>query len=306
MVSYGLSSPADRVLSATVMVLCCVYLLGFNGASLLTKDDTQFFNHHGFLHIPSVFTPEETLELTTELDWLIGSWAGRSPGWSGDWRQVYMDPDTEKKSELVAMHDLYFYSEAWMRAVTHPQLTSAMSQLIGPNVEVHHSTMHVKPPETGHPFPMHQDWAFYQHVDGRYIDVLVHLDDTHAENGEIRFLDGSHKEGARPHITTNASGPCTPHLPTDQYRLTDTVPVPAKAGDVVCFSIHTVHGSYINQTQRNRRIVRIGYRDPDNRQTAGQSMGRPGMMVKGRRHREPEQPLFSINGPHISGKMKSA
>ncbi|MEC9253140.1 MAG: phytanoyl-CoA dioxygenase family protein [Pseudomonadota bacterium] len=273
---------------------------------MLTKDDTQFFNHHGFLHIPSVFTPEETLELTTELDWLIGSWAGRSPGWSGDWRQVYMDPDTEKKSELVAMHDLYFYSEAWMRAVTHPQLTSAMSQLIGPNVEVHHSTMHVKPPETGHPFPMHQDWAFYQHEDGRYIDVLVHLDDTHAENGEIRFLDGSHKEGARPHVTTNASGPCTPHLPTDQYRLTDTVPVPAKAGDVVCFSIHSVHGSYINQTQRNRRIVRIGYRDPDNRQTAGQSMGRPGMMVKGRRHREPEQPLFSINGPHISGKMKSA
>ena len=306
MVGRGLSSPADRVLSATVMVLCCVYLLGFNGASLLTKDDTQFFNHHGFLHIPSVFTPEETLELTTELDWLISSWAGRSPGWSGDWRQVYMDPDTEKKSELVAMHDLYFYSEAWMRAVTHPQLTSAMSQLIGPNVEVHHSTMHVKPPETGHPFPMHQDWAFYQHVDGRYIDVLVHLDDTHAENGEIRFLDGSHKEGARPHVTTNASGPCTPHLPTDQYRLTDTVPVPAKAGDVVCFSIHTVHGSYINQTQRNRRIVRIGYRDPDNRQTAGQSMGRPGMMVKGRRHREREQPLFSINGPHISRKMESA
>jgi hypothetical protein len=30
-------------------------------------------------------------------------------------------------------------------------------------------------------------------------------------------------------------------------------------------------------------------------------VGRPGMMVKGRRHRrEPEQPLFSINGPHIS------
>ena len=138
MVGRGLSSPADRVLSATVMVLCCVCLLGFNDAALLTKDDTQFFNRHGFLHIPSVFTPEETLELTTEIDWLIDSWAGRSPGWSGDWRQVYMDPDIEKKSELVAMHDLYFYSDAWMRAVTHPHLTTAMSQLIGPNVEVRH------------------------------------------------------------------------------------------------------------------------------------------------------------------------
>jgi len=71
MVGRGLSSPADRVLSATVMVLCCVCLLGFNDAALLTKDDTQFFNRHGFLHIPSVFTPEETFELTTEIDWLI-------------------------------------------------------------------------------------------------------------------------------------------------------------------------------------------------------------------------------------------
>ena len=69
----------------------------------------------------------------------------------------------------------------------------------GGPVELHHSTLHVKPPETGHPFPMHQDWAFYKHVDGRYVDVLVHLDDTRHENGEIRFLAGSHKQGALEH-----------------------------------------------------------------------------------------------------------
>jgi hypothetical protein len=25
---------------------------------------------------------------------------------------------------------------------------------------------------------MHQDWAFYKHDDDRFVDVLVHLDDT--------------------------------------------------------------------------------------------------------------------------------
>ena len=115
MVGRGLSSPADRVLSATVMVLCCVCLLGFDGAALLSKDDTQFFNHHGFLHIPSVFTPEETLELTTELDWLIDSRPARSPGWSGDWRQVYMDPDIEKKSELLGKLSPSATGAPWMR-----------------------------------------------------------------------------------------------------------------------------------------------------------------------------------------------
>jgi len=264
---------------------------------MLTPQQISFFQEHGYLHMPNLFTPAFTLQLAEQMDWLIETWADISKGWSGPWRHEYMDEETEKASQLVAMHDLYFYSNAWMRCVTDPGLTEAMSDLLGPEVELHHSTMHVKPPATGQPFPMHQDWPFYKHADGRYVDVLVHLDDTQHENGEIRFLDGSHKSGPLEHITETPEGPCTPHLPTDQYRLEDTVAVPAKAGDVACFSIHTIHGSYINQTNRNRRMVRIGYRHPENEQTAGQSLGRPGLMVRGRRRRLPGQNLFSNAGP---------
>lgn len=261
----------------------------------LTADQVGFFRDHGYLRIPEVFTPAETDELANHLDWLIGIWSETSQGWVGPWRKVYMDDATERKSKLTAMHDLHFYSEPWMKAVTNPKLTGAMADLLGPNVELHHSTMHVKPPETGHPFPMHQDWAFYQHADGRYVDVLVHLDDTRHENGEIRFLDGSHRNGALEHVTATPDGPCTPHLPTDRWKLDDTVAVPARRGDVVCFSIHTVHGSHLNTTARNRRLVRVGYRDPENVQTGGQSLGRPGLMVRGIRPRRPAQPLFKLD-----------
>lgn len=181
-----------------------------------------------------------------------------------------------------------------MGCVTKPTLVEAMVGLLGPNVELHHTTMHVKPPQQGHPFPMHQDNAFYAHEDNRYIDVLVHLDDTCHENGEIRFVEGSHKLGYMPHVTTDSQGEkCTPHLPFEQYSLEDTVPVPAKAGDVVCFNIFTIHGSYINQTDRPRRMVRVGYRHPENVQTSGQSLGRPGLMVAGQRIRQNGQALFT-------------
>jgi phytanoyl-CoA hydroxylase len=259
---------------------------------MLSKEQIAFYYEHGYLHIPQVFTPVETDELSDELDRLMQEWAFTSPGWTGPWRQAYMNPETEKKSKLTAMHDLQFYSNAWLRAVTHPRLTEAMSDLLGPNVELHHSTLHIKPPQTGHPFPMHQDNPFYAHSDGRYVDVLVHLDDTRHENGEIRFLAGSHKLGPLNHITETPAGPCTPHLPTDLYRLEDTVPVPARRGDVVCFSIYTIHGSYINTTPKPRRLVRVGYRDPQNIQTAGQSLGRPGLIVQGYRDRREGQELF--------------
>lgn len=260
----------------------------------LTQEQVDFFNEHGWLRIPQLFTPAEADELADELDRLVEDWAFTSPGWTGPWRQAYMNPETEKKSKLTAMHDLHFYSDAWMRCVTNPNLVGAIADILGDNVELHHSTMHIKPPQTGHPFPMHQDNPFYTHTDGRYIDVLVHLDDTFHENGEIRFLDGSHKLGALEHVITLPDGsPCTPHLPTDEWKLEDTVPVSAKRGDVVLFNIYTIHGSYINQTKKPRRMVRIGYKDPQNVQTFGQSMGRPSLMVSGYRERQPGQEPFS-------------
>jgi phytanoyl-CoA hydroxylase len=263
---------------------------------MLSKEQIDFYHEHGYLHVPAVFTPGEIQELSDEMDRLVQDWSFTDQGWTGPWRQAYMDPELEKKVKLTAMHDLHFYSAAWCRAVTHPCMAEIMSDLLGPNVSLHHSTMHIKPPQTGHPFPMHQDNPFYEHENGNYVDVLVHLDDTRHENGEIRFLDGSHKLGALPHVTTMPDGtPCSPHLPVDKYRLEDTVPVPAKRGDIVCFNIYTVHGSYINTTKQPRRLVRVGYCDPQNRQVAGQSLGRAGLMVHGYRVRREGQPLFKLD-----------
>ena len=247
------------------------------------QERSTFFKEHGYLHVQKVFTAGEVTELQGELDVLLRDWATISPGWSGDWRKDYMDEETEKQSKLIHLHDLQYYSDAWNQAVNNPVLVQVLADLLGENVELHHTTLHIKPSQTGHPFPMHQDMAFYEHETDQYVDVLLHLDDTCHENGEIRFLDGSNKLGYLNHVTSDNSGPCTPYLPTDKYLLEDTVPVPAKKGDIVCFNVNTIHGSYINQTQNMRRLIRMGYRNPLNRQLKGQSLNRPGRIVHGRR-----------------------
>jgi hypothetical protein len=262
---------------------------------VLSAEQIAFYHDHGWLRIEQMFTPAETDELSDHLDWIIGTWAIKDQGWTGPWRKQYMDEITEKKSKLIALHDLQLYSDAWARAVTNRKLAAAMADLLdGGPVEFHHTTLHVKPPETGHPFPMHQDLPFYRHADDRYVDVLFHLDDTCHANGEIRFLDGSHKLGPLEHITRDpATGAaCSPHLPFDKYRLEDTVPVPAKRGDIVVFNILTIHGSYVNTTNTMRRLVRGGYKHPDNKQLEGQSVLRPGWIVWGQRQRqEGQKPL---------------
>jgi phytanoyl-CoA hydroxylase len=261
----------------------------------------DFFWENGYLHLPVVFSELEVSNLTRDLVWMMNEWAENTPGWSGPWRKTYMDPVTDSRSKLISMHDLQFYSSPWLQAILKPELVSLIADLIGPELELHHSTMHIKPPGTGHPFHLHQDWAFYQHEDSRYVDALFHLDDTCHENGEIRFLAGSHKQGPLQHVVNFSDGtPCTPHLPTSDYSLQDTVPVPAKKGDVVLFNINTVHGSHINTTSSSRKLVRVGYRNPRNKQTAGHSLGRPGIVFRGTRERLEATDLFSINGPRAT------
>jgi phytanoyl-CoA hydroxylase len=256
------------------------------------RDQAALFAENGFLHVPAVFGPAETDELSDDLDRLIQEWSFEA-AWIGPWREAYLEPELARGIELSALHDLQLYSAAWARAIVHPRLAEILSRLLGGDVEFHHTTMHVKPPERGAPFPMHQDHPFYPHADARYVDVLLHLDDTGPENGEIRFLSGSHRLGPIEHIVEGPNGePSAPYLPPDRYRLEDTVAVPAKRGDVVCFSINTVHGSYMNVTNRPRRLVRMGYRHPGNRQLGGQSHGRPGVMVRGVRARAAGQAPF--------------
>jgi ectoine hydroxylase-related dioxygenase (phytanoyl-CoA dioxygenase family) len=257
-----------------------------------TEEQLEFFKENGYLHVPEVFSAEETDELAGDLDHLIQEWSFEA-AWTGPWREAYLEPELVGTVKLSALHDLQLYSAAWARAIVHPRVADALITLLGPDVEFHHTTMHVKPPERGAPFPMHQDFPFYPHADDRYVDVLLHLDDTSHENGEIRFLAGSHKGGPLEHIVQDAGGqPCHPYLPTDVYQLEDTVAVPARRGDVICFSINTVHGSYMNRTDRPRRLVRMGYRHPENRQLDGQSLGRPGVLVSGlRERRDGDSPL---------------
>ena len=45
--------------------------------------------------------------MADELDWQIETWAGKGPGWSGPWRRIYMPAAVERRSKLIALHDMH-------------------------------------------------------------------------------------------------------------------------------------------------------------------------------------------------------
>ncbi len=261
----------------------------------LTQEEVDFYNEHGFLRLKGVFSPEEVAELSDDLDYVIERFATRGKGWSGPWRQQIMTPEEEAQSVLVALHEIEMYAGSWMRAVVKRRLVDSLADILGEDVEFHHATLHAKGPDYGAPFPMHQDQPFYPHENGRYIDAILHVDGADEDGGCLKFLDGSHKQGPLVH---NMEG--TPHLDQKVYRLEDSVSCPAEPGDVVFFSIHTIHGSSLNRKPRWRRVMRLGYRDPRNVQLSGQGFGRPGLMVHGRRPKLSEENLAVYGDPKLN------
>lgn len=245
---------------------------------MLSQEQIAFYHAQGYLRVPALFSAAEVEELRQELDWIFSTWADHGAAWQGPWREVYMSEKERREAVLVAINDMHLHSALWLRVAGDARLVGVVSELLGPDVELHHTTLHAKPPQVGSPFPLHQDNAFFAHQHPAYVDAILHLDPTPEEAGCLCFLPGSHQQGPLPHIREGA-----PHLPTDRYRLAEAIRVPAAAGDMVLFSLWTIHGSDLNRTSHWRRAVRLGYRDPANPQLDGHALGRLGWMVKGRR-----------------------
>ena len=226
---------------------------------------TQIDQYHsdGYFKAEGLFDSDEVKELGDEMNGIIDEWWGEdSIGWRGPWRDHYLPEGQQQETRAVFLSNPQYYSAAWGRVLFHQGLNDSVRSLIGSAVQWHHSVLHAKPPERGTPFPMHQDYPFYPHDGPHFVDCLVHLDDAPLASGCLRVLPGSHKQGPLEHIEGEHT---RPYLPPDLYHpnITESLPVTAKAGDVIFFSYYLIHWSEQNQSDSWRRSVRIGFHAAD-------------------------------------------
>src|SRR5919201_2727718 len=152
-------------------------------------DTASFYRENGYVLCKGVFDPDEVDELRGALDRILARADGTGADRNHAWRAAHAG------TVLKGFHDLQYHDSAFMRAVAHPRLVEALVAVIGPNVQLHHTKMLVKPPEKGAPFPMHQDYPYFPHARHTVTAASIHLDDTDLENGCLRVVPGSHTQG---------------------------------------------------------------------------------------------------------------
>lgn len=208
----------------------------------------QFYEENGYLLVPGVFDAAEVQAMRDAIARILDAVEGTAHDTNHRWSAV-----GDQRLQLKGFHDLQYHDAVFTRMVAHARLVEVLTDLIGPNVQLHHSKMLVKPPEQGAPFPMHQDYPYFPHERHSVLAASVHLDDTDEENGCLHVVPGSHKLGP-----LDAEG----ESHTVDYPLESGTPCPAAAGDVLFFNYLTIHGSGVNVSDRTRRNVLFQYRDP--------------------------------------------
>jgi ectoine hydroxylase-related dioxygenase (phytanoyl-CoA dioxygenase family) len=173
-----------------------------------------------------------------------------------------------------AFHDLVF----------NPKILDVVETLIGPNIQLHHTKLNMKPPSNRQArFEWHQDFPFFPHTNFDLLAVMIYLDDSTEENGCLTIIPGSHKWGPRNHLFAK-DGAFSSQL-EDKAVLSDTsrwLKVPVPAGGMELHHCNMLHSSTANRGTRPRSAMVIQYRAADNVAVGG-NMTNPGfgMTVRG-------------------------
>lgn len=231
----------------------------------LTEEQRDFYSANGFIHISAMFTVEECAQFRSDIHAL----AERLGNPDATWASV-KNADTT----ITHCHDVQFEIAAITRLLTDPRFTGVAQDIIGPNVQLHHTKMFIKPPENGSPFPMHQDYHYFPHVENSMTAAIMHFDDAPIEKGCLRVVPGSHRLGPIEPVGEDR------HLPG--YEIDDATPIPAKAGDVIFFNYLLIHGSGLNLANEARTTLLVQMRDPQDRALVDRHLSRgQGMMLAG-------------------------
>jgi len=213
----------------------------------MTSEQKAFYAEHGYLHVKGLLTSGEAADYRARIHAL----AERQGETDATWDSV------KGGTSIQHSHDVHFRDAAFTRLLLDPRITGLAADAIGgPNVQLHHNKMFIKPPENGSPFPMHQDFPYFPHRDHSLIAMILHFDDAPTERGCLCVYPGTHRLGPLPSIGSDH------HLPEEIFPISGATPIPAQAGDAIVTHYLLVHGSGVNVSDQPRTTLLIQMRDP--------------------------------------------
>ncbi|MCG8306641.1 MAG: phytanoyl-CoA dioxygenase family protein [Cytophagales bacterium] len=221
---------------------------------LLNANTQKFWKEQydldGFIYIPGFLSLDEISALRKELDSLD---LNKMPP-----EKVYYE-NKERPDTLKQLQHLFNYSPLFKETMFESKFTELANLLLGEKAIGKNMQFFNKPPKLGKPTPPHQDGYYFMLEPQNAITMWLALEDVDEENGCVRYVKGSHKEGMRPHGRTAVLGFSQAMLDFPQESdLQHEVYFRVKPGDLLAHHSLTIHWADGNQSE-NRTRKSLGF-----------------------------------------------
>jgi ectoine hydroxylase-related dioxygenase (phytanoyl-CoA dioxygenase family) len=227
---------------------------------MLTSQQIETYRRDGYLVIPRLIEGEQLTELRALTDRVVAEARGVSAN-----DDLY-DLEPSHSAALPRVRRLkpaIFKRYEFFRALTRdPKITSILTGLLGPNIRLYGGKLNMKSAGYGSPVEWHQDWAFYPHTNDDVLATGIYLDDCDMDNGPLLVVPGSHRGPTWDH---HADGRfCGAMTPANcDIDLGKAVPLLGPAGSMTIHHARLVHGSALNKSNRQRRLLLHEYTAAD-------------------------------------------
>lgn len=218
---------------------------------MLSEEQHSFYRTNGYLVLENRLSPEQLASAHAEIGRLSAHAA-----------------TITESDDLIDLEDSHTVSDPRIRRIKRPDLQSSffndlmrgdtilepVRELIGDNLRMHTTKLNMKKAGYGAAIEWHQDFAFYPHTNDDVLAVGVILDDMGLENGPLMVIPGSH---TGPIFDHHANGVFAGGMDLEAagYSAEDAIPLTGPAGSISIHHARIIHGSALNTSDRDRRLL---------------------------------------------------
>lgn len=225
----------------------------------LSDAEVDHYRTEGFIVVESVFAATDLDAIYETIEQLTrAALDGKDMS-----RILELEPEPVNGQRVPRrIYDPFDQHECFRGLATDPRLLDRVQSLIGPDINLQHSKLNMKPARVGSQVEWHQDLAYFPHTNDDLVTVMVYLDDATEDNGCLQVLPRHHHhffDHAAPDGTF--AGMITEEI--DDGRFGKPRPLAGPAGSVIFMHCVTPHCSLPNRVNKSRRTLIFEYRAAD-------------------------------------------
>lgn len=224
---------------------------------MISDAEVEAFRRDGFVLPERGLDPDSTARMICDVDQVLAD----NPDWHNLMRMPHVPARAGQLEGVIGGEKLF-------EIAIHPQIVAAARALIGPDLIMWGGEIFAKPAAIGKSTPWHQDTYNPAVKAGegrdfpRSVMIWIAVDPCDAENGCLRFVPGSGRNGRVEHsVGRRANAMLDFQVEDDRVDFDLAVNSVRAPGQFSAHDLFVVHGANANSSGRRRAGITFHYMD---------------------------------------------